>query len=99
MANIVIKLAVPIDTPEKDGVSELIFKRRMNARDLSEIGFRLDLAGDGGMHLDADQINTVACNCTGIPKRCLENLDAADWLEVFKTVTSFFSKPAPTTGG
>lgn len=90
MAAPTIKLLQAIDTPERDGVTDLVFQRRMNGGDLAAAGFGINLSEDTEITLSAEQVNLIASRCTGLPKSVIEALEAPDWLQVFKTVMSFF---------
>lgn len=96
MANVVVKLDVPVDLPEKDHATEIVFLRRMNGGDLAAVGLSLSL-GDAEMVLTAEQANKIAVRCTGLPLACIEKLDASDWLKLYGTIAGFFAPP--TTSG
>lgn len=105
----VIKLSVPISTPERDGVTDLVFKRRMNAGDLAACGFSPDLAGiakstteeEAGAALSkltAAQVNLIVSRCCDLPLVFIESIDASDWGQCWVTVLGFFGS-SPASGG
>ena len=94
--DLTIQLNKPVDLPEGDGATVLRFIRRANAGDLAAAGVRLDLSafddgeGSNALSLDAQQVNTIAARCSGLPLRIVESLDASDWVQVYAMVMSFF---------
>lgn len=93
-----LKLTQSINTPAADGVTEIVFQRRMNGGDLAAAGLSINLAGgeESAFDLSAQQVNLIASRCTGLPVKCIEAVDAADWLQVFAVVTGFFGSPSPS---
>jgi len=89
----VITLCIPIDTPEQDQITTLRFKRRMNGGDIAAAGIKLDLGGDAAFTLSAEQVNLISSRCTGLPVKVIEQLDGSDWMQLFQTVTGFFTPP------
>ena len=88
-----LKLSVPIDIPERDGAPEIVFRRRMNAGDLSAVGLSLSLK-EADLSLSAEQVNEIASRCTGLPVKCLEAMDASDWMNLYAEVAGFFAPPS-----